>query len=275
MQEEMVMGISARASVRHAFLVWVLLALFLIAPAAHANVQVSVADTDPAADASLGRDEPFYVRIQFTADEPVSIWARPYFHGQRHPRAKSNASFAHSGTGYALGWFSLDDASEVDEVRIMLGGGKPYREWQAASLPVKLRGTAQLSEARTTPSWVDELREADKIAAREAREKSEHEPSSVGAMVFFPVFMLAMLAVLLGVFAAPAWAVWRWHGGWRLAAAIPAIVMAFVIGRIIVDTGRDPTSHNLWPFEVLIYGAPCLVALGVLALVRRFARKKE
>ena len=33
-----------------------------------------------------------------------------------------------------------------------------------------------------------------------------------------------------------------------LAAAVPAAVMA----RVVVDTSRDPTSHNLWPFEVVI-----------------------
>jgi peptidoglycan/LPS O-acetylase OafA/YrhL len=33
-----------------------------------------------------------------------------------------------------------------------------------------------------------------------------------------------------------------------VAAAVPAAVMA----RVVVDTTRDPTSHNLWPFELII-----------------------
>jgi hypothetical protein len=33
-----------------------------------------------------------------------------------------------------------------------------------------------------------------------------------------------------------------------LAAAIPVTVMA----RVVVDTTRDPTAHNLWPFELVI-----------------------
>jgi len=32
------------------------------------------------------------------------------------------------------------------------------------------------------------------------------------------------------------------------AGAVPAAVMA----RVVVDTMRDPTSHNLWPFEAVI-----------------------
>lgn len=31
--------------------------------------------------------------------------------------------------------------------------------------------------------------------------------------------------------------------------------MAFAALRIFVDTTRDPTSHNLWPFEILMWGA--------------------
>ncbi len=34
------------------------------------------------------------------------------------------------------------------------------------------------------------------------------------------------------------------------AAVIPVIVMA----RVIRDTALDPTSHNLWPFELVIAG---------------------
>lgn len=30
--------------------------------------------------------------------------------------------------------------------------------------------------------------------------------------------------------------------------ALPAVVMT----RVLVDTAHDPTSHNLWPFEVII-----------------------
>ena len=33
-----------------------------------------------------------------------------------------------------------------------------------------------------------------------------------------------------------------------VAAAVPTAVMA----RVVVDTTRDPTSHNLWPFELVI-----------------------
>lgn len=46
-------------------------------------------------------------------------------------------------------------------------------------------------------------------------------------------------------------------------AAVPAAIYA----RVSVETGRDPTSHNLWPFEVAIalgVGGCCSLA-GALA----------
>ena len=75
---------------------------------------------------------------------------------------------------------------------------------------------------------------------------------------------------MLACIGAPLWALWKWRGGWRLAAVVPVAVMAFVVGRIVVDTSRDPTSHNLWPFEILYSGAAGLALIVVLALARRF-----
>jgi hypothetical protein len=66
--------------------------------------------------------------------------------------------------------------------------------------------------------------------------------------------------------------VWKWRGGWRVAAAIPAGVVLFVVLRIVVDTARDPTSHNLWPFEILMVGGGALVTIGALKLARRMMR---
>ncbi len=43
-----------------------------------------------------------------------------------------------------------------------------------------------------------------------------------------------------------------------VGATIPAVVMA----RVTVDTAADPTSHNLWPFEIVLSG---LVGASVAA----------
>ena len=243
----------------------------LVAAAARAEVQARVAATDPPAEATLGRDEPFYVRIQFDADEPVSIWARPFLAGQPVGRTKSNASARHAGTGYALGWFSLGAAGAVDEVRIVVGGGKPYRERTVAAYPVKLTWTGEGATARTREPWVDDLRREAEAAFRQAAQERSRQPASAGDTALFAGFTLLVLALLAGSVAGPAWGLWKWRGGWRLAAAAPAALMAFVVLRIVIDVARDPTSHNLWPFEILIWGAASVAAIGALTLARRIS----
>lgn len=248
--------------------------LGLLALNAGAETSVRVVATDPGAEATLGRDEAFHVRIEFTTDEPVRIWARPFFQGKEVLHVRSNPSGEYSGSGHALGWFSLYRADAVDEVRIKLGGGKRYREWDAASYPVRLTGTGVPAAERALPAWVNEMRAEQRERLRQAGEKHMNEPMSAGDMLFMAGFVLVVLGLLLAGTAGPAWAVWKWRGGWRIAAAMPGIVMAFVIVRILVGTTRDPTSHNLWPFEILMAGGASAIVMGVLALLKRLVNRK-
>ena len=39
---------------------------------------------------------------------------------------------------------------------------------------------------------------------------------------------------------------------WKNVAIIGAAVPAIILLRIAVETAADPTSHNLWPFEIII-----------------------
>lgn len=252
----------------------ILLATVLLAAPACADVRARVVATDPPSGAMLARDEAFFVRIQFESDEPVNLWARPYRDGKPVDRGvRFNASAKYQGAGYALGWFSFTGPAEVDEVRIRAGGGKPWREWEVASQPVALRWTGQpASAARATEPWVSELQRQADAAFRQAAREQAARPPGAGDTALFAGFMLAALGLLVGGVAAPAWAVWKWRGGWRTAAAVPALVMAFVVLRIVFDVARDPTSHNLWPFELLMWGAGSVAIVGALAVARRFAR---
>jgi len=65
--------------------------------------------------------------------------------------------------------------------------------------------------------------------------------------------------------------VWRWCEGWRIAAAVPAAMMAFVVVRLIIGVARDPTSHNLWPFEILQAGALSVAIMLALFAARRIS----
>jgi hypothetical protein len=61
----------------------------------------------------------------------------------------------------------------------------------------------------------------------------------------------------------------------RSAMAVGIAVPGAVFARMVVDTSRDPTSHNLWPIEVMIAMvvgmAVAWPGAGVGELLRRFA----
>lgn len=94
-------------------------------------------------------------------------------------------------------------------------------------------------------------------------------PPSTTERPLMGLFMLGTLALLAGGVVAPTWGLWKWHGGWRTAAIVPLALVAFVVLRIVVETSRDPTSHNLWSFEILmrILSSLFLIAVGGLLLV--------
>ncbi|HET8649157.1 MAG TPA: hypothetical protein VFL95_03890 [Gemmatimonadales bacterium] len=251
----------------------VLLASFccITAPAAAQNqVQVRVAATSPGPTARLGLNQAFNIKLEFTTDSPVRIWARPFFHGKEAP-GMSHGSAPHSGTGETLGWFAFREPAQVDEVRISAGGGKPYREWQVISYPVHLEWTADPVSAPAEPEWVARLRSADRAAQEAAIREQMNQPTSPGEDALFSGFMLLMAVLVLAGLGTPIWAARRWSGGWRVAAMIPLGAVAFVVLRIIVGVTIDPTSHNLWPFEIVLVSLAALAAMVLLVVARRIA----
>jgi len=239
---------------------------------AGAEARVRIVATDPAgASVTLGCDETFWVRVEYQTDSPTQIWVRPYLRGKEVP-VRSNPSRKHTGSGEALGWFASSEPYQVDEIRVRLGGGSPYREWDAASLPVKITATSAPAAGRIQATWADELLHAEEAAQRRDLEQQRSEPASASDRALVSGFMLSMLALLVAGVALPAWAWWKWRGGWRLAAALPIAIMGFVVARIVVDTSQDPTSHNLWPFEILMFGAASVAIVVVLVVARRLLR---
>ena len=90
-------------------------------------------------------------------------------------------------------------------------------------------------------------------------------------------------AGLLVVIAAAALArVYSGRPFWRVVAIMGSVVPAVVMARVVVDGLRDSTSHNLWPFEVVIAvsvgGMAALVGtlLGSLVLLlSRWGQPRE
>ena len=258
-----------------AILACMAVAMFAIHPAL-AQVQVQVTETWPAGDGvTLARNQNFYLHLRYTSDQPVQIWAEPYFQG-KPARAGSNPSRVYpAGSGEALGWFFLDPGAQVDEVRINAGDGSPRGTHVVVTWPVSVTGGSEPTQATTQPEWVATLSAADKAAQDAAYKKAMDTPMTTSDVAIFSGFMLAMVALgLIGV-AWPAWGLWRWRGGWRIAAAVPAVVMAFVVLRIITGTAIDPTSHNLWPFEIVMWGGLSCFGMLLLGIAHKLFAAKQ
>jgi hypothetical protein len=248
------------------------LAVSAFAGGARAETEVRVLAIHPAGDpVTLGKNQTFYVHIGYTIDEPVMIWARPYFRG-REVAAGSNPSRSHSGSGETLGWFFfMQPGEQVDEIRITTGDGTDAGTRLITTHPIRITGSDRPAASTSEPGWLVSLRQQEERLQREEFEKRASTPPSAGETVFFGGFMLAVVALGIGGVAAPLWAIRRWRGGWRVAAAVPAVMTGFVVLRIIFDTAGDPTSHNLWPFEILQVGMLSLVVIAVLLAARKFS----
>ena len=173
-------------------------------------------------------------------------------------------------SGEVLGWFFLSEQdAQVDEVQITAGDGSPDGTALVANYPVAVIGTRNPVPETAAPAWLGELRQQELVAQRAAYEEAMNTPPDATSILLFNGFMLVMFACGILGLVGPAWCIWHWQGGWRLAAAVPGTIMAFFVLRLLFDAARDPTSHNLWPFEVLMVGGLSTVIIGILLVARR------
>ncbi len=253
-----------------ALLLIALVAGFAPSEAAPAGTTVRVVETWPVGDdVVLARNQNYYLRLAYSTDAPARIWARPFLHG-REVNAGSHPSALYSGSSEMLGWFFLmQPGVEVDEIRISAGDGGTGSTPVVASHRVRIVGGAHAADAQREPPWVATLRAQAEEAQRRAFDARMNEPVSAGETALFGGFMLAMAALGVAGIVAPIVAVRRWQGGWRIAAMLPLVAVAFVVLRLVIDTAIDPTSHNLWPFEILQVGFLSIVVILALLIVRK------
>jgi hypothetical protein len=243
---------------------------------AHAVSTVEILDTYPSGETvTLNRNQNFYLHLRYSTDRPIVIWARPYFHG-RPVNAGSNGSFRYTDSGEALGWFFLQSQdAEVDEIRIQAGDGSQSGTPVVLTYPIRLIGNGREAGAAPEPEWLPRLRARDAAQQRQAYEAQINRPVSAVQSLGVSALLWGGLALGVGGFVLPLRAMWRWRGGWRVAAMLPTALMALVVLRLIIGTTIDPSSHNLWPFEILIAGGLSVLIMAALTLLRKSTEAKE
>jgi hypothetical protein len=214
------------------------------------------------------------LHLHYTTDRPIVIWARPYFHGKAID-AGSSGSFKYTESGEALSWFFLlSEDAEVDEIRIAAGDGSQNGTPVVVRYPVRLVGNGKESGAAPEPEWLPRLRARDAARQRQAYDVQKNRPVSALESLGVSALGWGMLALGVCGFVLPLRALWRWRGAWRVAAMVPTVLMSLVVLRLIIGTTMDPTSHNLWPFEILPAGGLSVLFMGALTLLRKAAQAK-
>ena len=70
------------------------------------------------------------------------------------------------------------------------------------------------------------------------------------AAAMIPVILAA--ALFFGAIFLDAVLIRRWRGWWRRVACLPIAALILWAIVIVVGIARDPTAHNLWPFELIL-----------------------
>jgi hypothetical protein len=90
------------------------------------------------------------------------------------------------------------------------------------------------------------------------------------------IVLIVLLAAAAANVALSIYVFWRARGFRRLLASLPLLSFLAVGLNIIAGVSRDATSHNLWPFEVLLASvAGIIYSLAFLGLQAVFLRRKR
>lgn len=130
-------------------------------------------------------------------------------------------------------------------------------------IPVDVTWTAATSQTELPdPPWVTDHR-AKADARRAAARAATPPPGPFENLLWFAGSILFLVLAVGAVWLPIRW-IRRWKGGWRIAAAACLVPVPLSIANIALGLLADPTSHNLFPFEIAMAGA---VAYGLMIVV--------
>lgn len=237
--------------------------ILVIAGASRAEIRVQILASDPPSAATLGRWERFFLRIGYKTDQPVVLSAQPYFMGKRVSAPTGGSPRVGPGEGEAYFWFAVVEAQKVDMVAVTAETerGKVLAESRIA-VDLTWTGAPRAVERARAP-WVQQRLDAEKRAQAERKSSPfDEQPGwldgiAIAFMAAVPLYPVMQLLLL-----------WRMRGGWRMATALPLILMVPVL---LYTVFAYLHGSNIFPL-VLIFTSPlAALYLLVIMLLRRFA----
>lgn len=249
------------------------------APAAF-EPALEVLDTDPGTNATLGRQDSFYIRFRVTAPVAVTVQVRAAYQGKPVPVGNAGLRRLPPGGSTDATFFfpAGGGAGRVDEAQLIVTEDAAPKRTRVFVLPVDLAFTGP-SQQRAVAPWVTQWRAGEEQRRKEEYEAYSRRLNAAGGgwldTVLWIVLPLIVLVLPLAGLALPVWCAWKWRGRWRTLAAVAVAVFWLKVLSIVIDGVRDPTSHNLWPLELLFWEAGVLVYLLAVYVMRRGALRAE
>ena len=227
--------------------------LTALAVPAGAQVRLFVADMDPSASATLGHWEQFSLRIEYETDRPIRIRGDAMLDGRRVTSINSGSPQYDAGEGEALFWFAYTDAARVDAIVVRAVDEDSGEVLAETERPVRLEWTGRAAARRKPAAWVERLQAQHAARMRRQIQVSAGEESPAATLFFMamtwsvPVYIVLQLVAL-----------WRMRGGWRVAAAVPAVPMGLVLVYTLLAM---LAGSNLFPLMLLFASPPAAVYL--------------
>lgn len=234
-------------------------------------LEVELLETDPPRPAMIGDRARLTLRIAYRSDQPVSIWPEPLLDGVPQDAGHSGSPTWPAGEGEAIASFFLMEPGMVDAVRIHVGERYGRVEFRYLDFPVEARFVAGAGSPHQPALWVSDLQARADALQDEERAKRDEGGGVFGLFGMAIAYLIigAVFAVLVLAAVLPWRAAQRWEGGWRVGAWASVALFALPVLNVILGVAVDPTSHNLWPFELLSFALASLTLWGVLCLLRR------
>jgi len=244
-----------------------LLLAFLGPASASAGVAIQVLETDPMSPAVLGHWESFYLRIGYETDRPIRVRGEALFEGKPVTSMTSGAPLHQAGTGDEMFWFAYTTPARVDRIRVWAEDERTRQRLAQSEISVDLTWTGQRTEAvRRPPEWVERFKAEQERRAKEDATAYMNRPTSwLEIGVFFAAVWSIPIYFVLQIVA-----LWRFSGGWRTAAGVPAVPMALVLAHAIY---AYYAGSNLFPLGLIFTCPPALIYLLVLLAMRRLRRQ--
>jgi hypothetical protein len=248
-------------------------AVGICAPAA-TNIDLEILDMDPPAPAVLNADDEVYVRVRYHADGPIRVWVRPFAHGEPAPAMSNGSPVYAPGDGEAFGWFGFRSVGGVDEIHVQAAPANSGYPTVDLVTPARFTWDGTVGPRHEPAAWVAGLKQKEAEAQKQAYTEYHNRPLGLSGTVALAVFALALLAAACACLLWPLWGVLRWRGIWRALAVLPLVAILVWGAKDYSDLQRDPTSHNLLPFEFLeaaVLIGPYMLIVWLLRRARRAA----